>query len=190
MAHWHRWAASLAFGVTMAAGSAFAQSPGSPTGPYVGLSAGTATYFDQSGFEFDYFGFVVAGQVGMRLSPDFRVEGELSYQSTSAEDDILGINVDVDLTVIRPSVSAYYDFSAANLGGMTPFVGAGLGIAFLEADFNRGFGSDDDTELSANLDAGANLSLGNNLDLVPMARWELTDDASNIQLRVGARLGF
>ena len=34
------------------------------------------------------------------------------------------------------------------------------------------------------------MTLGNNLDLVPLARWELTDDASNIQFRVGARLWF
>ncbi|MEM7044377.1 MAG: porin family protein [Pseudomonadota bacterium] len=186
MVRWQHWMAAAALGMVASSGTALAQS----SQLYGGVSAGTATYFDQGGFEFDYLGFVLAGQLGMRLTPDLRVEGELSYQSTSAEDDIGIIDVDVDLTVIRPSVSAYYDLNTVSLGGLTPFVGGGLGLAFIEADFDSGFGSDDDTELSANLDAGANMSLGGNLDLVPMARWELTDDASNIQLRVGARLWF
>jgi opacity protein-like surface antigen len=168
------------------AGSAAAQSP-APLQLYGGLSGGTATFFDEDGLEYDYLGIVLAGQIGFRMTPDIRIEGEIAYESTTAEID--GTSIDVDVTALRPSVSAYYDLNTVSLGGLTPFVGGGLGISFLEADVDGG-GSADDEELSANLDAGASMSLGGNLDLVPLARWELTDDASNIQFRVGARLWF
>ncbi len=187
MARWQLRTTTATLGAiafaSMAATDASAQSY------YAGLSAGTATFFDQGGFEYDYFGYVVAGQVGYRMSPSLRVEAELSYAASSADDNILGVNVDVDTTVIRPSVSAYYDFVGVSLGGLTPFAGAGLGIAFAEVDADIG-GSVEDEELSAHLDGGANLALGSGLDLVPMARWELTDDLSNFQLRLGARFGF
>lgn len=179
MARWQVWTATTALATMVTAGTAFAQS----SDLYVGLSGGTATYFDQNNLEYDYFGYVVAGQMGMRLSPELRVEGELAYESTSAEID--NTNIDVDVSVLRPSVSAYYDLTAMSLGGMTPFAGAGLGISFLDVD-----GGGDDEELSAHLDGGLNMALGSGLDLVPLARWELTDDASNFQLRVGARVGF
>ncbi len=184
------WLAGVAVCALALAGPAAAQGFSTPQGLYAGLSGGTATFFDQGGFEFDYFGFVIAVQVGMRLTPDLRVEGEIAYESTSAEDDIGIIDVDVDVTVVRPSVSAYYDFNTISIGGMTPYAGGGLGFSFIEADFNRGFGSDDDTEISAHVEGGATLDMGGNLGIVPAARWELTDDASNVQLRVGARLWF
>lgn len=182
--------AGVAAGALALTGPVAAQGLSVPQNLYGGISGGTATFFDQGGFEFDYLGFVIAGQVGFRLTPDLRIEGEIAYESTSAEDDIGIIDIDVDVTVFRPSVSAYYDFNTISIGGMTPYAGAGLGFSFLEADFDNGFGSDDDTELSAHLEGGTTLALSNSLDLVPAARWELTDDASNIQLRVGARFWF
>lgn len=181
------WLAGVAAGAIAMTGPAAAQGFSTPQGLYGGVSAGTTTYFDQGALEYDILGFVIAAQVGMRLTPDLRVEGELAYESTSAEFDGVFNNVDVDVTAFRPSVSAYYDFNTISIGGMTPFAGGGLGLSFLEAD---GIGSADDTEPSAHVDGGATLNLGNNLDIVPLARWELTDDASNFQLRVGARFWF
>ena len=182
--------AGVAAGALVLTGPAVAQGLSVPQSLYGTVSGGTATYFDQGGFEFDYLGFVIAGQAGFRLTPEMRVEGEIAYQSTSAEDDIGLVDVDVDLTAIRTSASVYYDFNSVSIGGMTPYAGGGLGFTFIEVDFDNGFGSDDDTELSAHLEGGSTLKLSNNLDLVPAARWELTDDASNFQLRVGARFWF
>jgi len=187
MAHWHIWTASAALSVILTAGSTTAQSQALQLQPqpqiYGGLAVGTATYFDQSGVEFDFFGFVIAGQLGFRISPDIRIEGELAYETTSGEID--GTNIDFDLDVLRISGSAYYDFNTISVGGLVPFAGVGLGISALEVE-----GGGDDTEISANLDGGASLSLGSNIDIVPLARWELTDDASNFQVRAGARLWF
>lgn len=180
--------AGVAAGALAMTGPAAAQGFSTPQNLYGGVSVGTATFFDQGNLEYDYLGFVIAGQVGFRLTPDVRVEGEIAYESASAEID--GTNIDADVSAIRTSASAYYDFNTISIGGMTPYAGGGLGFSFLEIDFDRGFGDADDTELSAHVEGGATLNLGNNLDLVPAARWELTDDASNFQLRVGARLWF
>ncbi|MGI9489605.1 MAG: outer membrane beta-barrel protein [Geminicoccaceae bacterium] len=181
------WLASVAAGAIAMTGPAAAQGFSAPQSLYGGVSVGTATFFDNNNLEYDYFGFVIAGQVGIRLSPDIRVEGELAYESTTAEID--DTNIDVDVTAFRPSVSAYYEFNTITLGGMTPYAGGGLGISFLEADVDGG-GSDDDEELSAHVEGGATLKLNNSLDIVPAARWELTDDASNFQFRVGTRFWF
>lgn len=179
--------AGVAAGALALTGPAAAQGFSTPQNLYGGLAVGTATFFDQNNLEYDYLGFVIAGQMGLRLSPDLRVEGEIAYESATAEID--GTNTDVDVTAIRTSASAYYDFNTISIGGMTPYAGGGLGFSFLEADVDGG-GSDDDTELSAHVEGGATLNLGSNLDIVPSARWELTDDASNFQLRVGTRFWF
>lgn len=180
MARWQYWTTALALGVALSSAPASAQS----SQFYVAFSGGTATYFDQNNLEYDYFGYVVAAQAGFRMSPELRLEGEFAYESTSAEID--NTNIDVDVEAYRLSGTVYYDFTSLSTGGLLPFAGVGLGITSLEANNNVS----DDTELSANLDGGASMPLGGNLDLVPMARWELTDDASNFQLRLGARLWF
>lgn len=172
--------AGVAVGALLLASPAVAQSTGQL---YGAVAAGSATFFDEGGLEYDYLGYVLAGQVGMRMSPELRVEGEISYAASSAEID--GTSFDVDVTVIRPSISALYDFNGVGLGGMTPYLGAGVGIAFI--DFDSGLG--DDEELSAHFDAGAILDLGS-FSFVPAARWELTDDASNLQLRAGILFGL
>lgn len=175
-------------GALLASTSSSAQTFGSPQQLYGGLVLGTATYFDQDNLDYDYFGVVIAGQVGIHLSPELRVEGELAYQSTEAEVD--DTNIDVDVTAFRGSVSAYYDFLNLSLGGLTPYAGGGVGITAIEFEFDDVFGDDDENELSAHVEGGGSLKLNSNLDIVPAARWELTDDASNLQFRVGTRFRF
>lgn len=182
------WSRALIAGAIFAASASAVQAQAPLQQYYGGVSVGTATYFDQNNLEYDYLGFVIAGQIGYRLSPDLRVEGELAYESTSAEID--GTNIDVDVTALRGSASAYYDFNTISLGGLTPYAGGGLGFSSVEFDFDSIFGDNDDTEISAHVEGGGSMKLGSNLDLVPAARWELTDDASNFQLRVGARFWF
>ena len=186
MARWLACTSAAALSIAVTTGSALAQSS-APGQVYAGGSIGTATYFDNDGVEFDYFGFVIAGQAGYRLTPNIRAEGELAYESTSGETDIG--NVDVDVSVLRASVGAYYDFNAITFGGLTPYAGGGVGLTSTEVDFDGG-GSDDDIELTAHVEAGGTLKLGTNLDLVPAARLETIDDTTNLQLRVGARFWF
>lgn len=180
--------AIIAAGTLLAAAPSKAQTFGSPNQLYGGLVLGSATYFDQDNLEYDYLGIVFAGQVGMHLSPDLRVEGELAYQSTEAEVD--NTSIDVDVTAFRGSISAYYDFLNLSLGGLTPYAGGGVGITAIEFEFDDVFGDDDETELSAHIEGGGSLKLDRNFEFVPAARWELTDDASNIQFRVGTRYRF
>ena len=172
--------ASAAF--MLAAVPSYAQSLDGLQGFYAGGAIGTATFFDQGDIEYDYLGYVIAGQAGYRLTPDLRVEAELAYEATEGE--IGSVNVDLDF--FRLGASAYYDFNTVSVGGLLPFAGGGVGI--VDGDGGRtGVGG---TEPSVHLDGGASMRLGDNLDIVPMARWELIDDASNVQLRVGARFWF
>lgn len=186
MYRWQNLTTVAALTAAFTSTTAVAQSPAPLESFYGGVSVGTATYFDQGNLEYDYLGYVIAGQAGFRILPDLRVEGEIAYESTSAEIDLILVNdIDVDVTAFRGSASAYYDFNTIAIGGLVPYGGGGLGITVLDAD--SGLADADDTELSAHLEGGASMKLGSNLDLVPAARWELTDDASNFQLRIGAR---
>ena len=153
MAHWQFGTVIATLSLLLTAGSIKAQSL-TTTKPdrYGGLSLGTATYFNDRGLDYDYVGFVVAGQLGFRISPEIRVEGELAYETTSGEAG--GTNATIDLDVLRLAGTAYYDFNAVSFGGLLPFVGVGLGFSSLDFE-----GGGDDTEVSANLDGGASLSL-------------------------------
>ena len=150
---------------------------------YVGGALGTATFFDQGNLEYDYFGTVIAAQAGYRVLPNLRVEAELAYEQTSAEFDVGFFDVDIDVDVYRTSASAYYDMDFITTGGLLPYVGGGLGFSYL--DSQRQFNGD--FEPSAHVEGGVALEVGQNIQIVPAARWEITDDASNIQFRVGAR---
>jgi len=148
---------------------------------YIGGALGTATFFDQGGLDYDFLGFVAALQGGYRVIPNLRVEAELAYEETEAEVGVF--DVDIDVEVFRVAASAYYDLDIVNIGGLLPYVGGGLGFSYLDA----GNQLDGDFEPTAHVEGGVTLSVGSNIDVVPAARLELTDDASNIQFRIGAR---
>lgn len=107
--------------------------------------------------EFDN-GFGIEGAVGYEHPSGFRGELALGYRNNDFDDlsvaginfSSAGINVGGQVEALSVMANGYYAFDVG--GGFKPFIGAGIGIAFLDAELELsvpGFGvasaSDDDT---------------------------------------------
>ena len=117
-------------------------------GPYVGLKVG-AVYLTDSDLtdpnlagtvlevESDT-GFSVGAAVGYGFSNNFRLEGEISYQSNDVDKiNYLGLSASTtgDSTALTFLLNGYYDFK--NNSPLTPFITGGLGYSKVELnDFN------------------------------------------------------
>lgn len=114
---------------------------------YLGLN----TFYDQeftdsasgnSGdFEIDN-DFSFAGALGLRLSPQVRLEGELSYRNTDVQRaDIQGVGSFDMGGKFKSTVlfaNAYYDFDVP--WAIQPFIGGGLGYGWHSVDIGDGSG--------------------------------------------------
>lgn len=97
----------------------------------------------------------------------------------------LGVNVADLVADGRGSVEAtylmanvYYDFA---MGGFTPYVGAGIGAAFVDVDYSPsgvGIVSDDDTAFAYQVMAGAAFDLNETWSLFGQYRYRASEDIS------------
>lgn len=123
-------------------------------------------FFASPDIEYDR-GFTIGGALGYQIQDQVRAEASLSYR-TADVDQVGGISAgasgDVNVTSLMANV--YYDF---DLGlPVTPYLGAGLGLARVDLDAKLGGVSakdDDDTAFSFSLMAGAAYRISDNLDL-------------------------
>lgn len=109
-----------------------------PEGFYVGLGGGLN--LNDSG-DFEYLGesaspdmqpgFVGLGAVGYAFGNGLRVELEGGYRY-NAVDEVDGVGVDGHLSAWHTMVNALYDFDLGSR--LSPYVGAGVGAAFVTAD--------------------------------------------------------
>jgi len=118
-------------------------------------------------FTFDSgIGFVAA--LGSSVESGARAEVELAYRKNDFDEvkvDGLGkADIDGDISSLALMGNIYYDFSTE--GGFYPFIGAGLGFANIEADFDD-IGSEDDTEIAYQVILGGSFtsSIGLSIDL-------------------------
>ena len=111
-----------------------------------------------------------AGALGVRLSRQFRIEGEISY--SAADMDRMDINnvgsfeMAGELTTWTALINAYYDFDVD--WDLQPFIGAGLGISWHEGDINDLSGlaldtADDTTRLTWQMGGGLKYRVGPDL---------------------------
>ncbi|MEM9845924.1 MAG: outer membrane beta-barrel protein [Pseudomonadota bacterium] len=163
-------------------------------------------------------GFLIGGSVGLRFAsvPNLRAEVELSY----GENDIDGINfsgnglapevgVGGDISHTSLLVNGYWDFQTN--GPLTPYVGAGLGVGFVDTSAVYGPGvrldSSDDV-FALQLIAGASYDLSESTALFADVRYRqffdvsadritpagglasVSDDISLTSFNVGVRLNF
>lgn len=195
--------------------SAFSQGA---NGLYVGAAAGPAFFFDQKidvdvdgssnladiDVEYDHPGYVVAGQIGYAFATNIRAEAEIAYTASTAEatlSSILLVNDiinDVDVETLSGTVGLYLDLWP--LGAFVPYVGGGLGVAYVEVQEDGG-ADNDQTSFAAFGEAGIPWSLTPEASIVPSIRfnWIATeedgdeifaDNLYNTQLRIGFRYGF
>ena len=138
--------------VSLLSGPAIAQNMLS--GLYISAAAGQATFWDvdvEGGgeIEFDILGFFLSGQMGFHLQPNFRLEAELSFEST----DVKNSNIDAEVT--RGTLSGYYEFQERKFFGFSdvrPYAGAGAGIANVE------IGAIDENEITWHAEGGMSIS--------------------------------
>jgi len=124
-------------------------------------------------------GYNVAGFVGWDLGM-FRLEGELSYRQNDVDSirsgGVLLGGAGGDANTLALMMNAYYDI---NLGGpITPYIGAGIGIARFSADFNAG-GSlvdDEDTKLAYQGIAGISYQITDSIALSADYRYFATQE--------------
>lgn len=150
----------------------------------------------------DYDTGWTAGIAGGYRFGQVRVEGELSYGRVSGADlTINGQDFDVgaDLSLFTGTLAGYYDFIH---GPVTPYVGAGIGVAVADLDdFSiNGIGIDgggSSTDLMLFGEAGLSWALTDQLSVVPAYRYvwvndggDGVDDSTAHVVRVGLRYQF
>lgn len=133
--------------------------------------------------DFDTGGFV-SGQLGYKFRGNrmgrFRAEAELSYRKNDV-DDIVFNGVDRvgsgDERVVAGLINLLYDINVQSKR-FIPFVGAGIGLATIDADvaYSPGaFVDDDDTTFAYQFMIGAELKLTNEFSLIGDARYFALD---------------
>lgn len=122
-------------------------------------------------------GAVITGAFGYAFQNGLRLEGELgSRYSEMDEVSVSGYGtgeIEGDVTTTSMMANVFYDFMPAEK--VSPFVGAGLGFANIEADIDH-YGDDDDTVLAYQLAAGVSFSVTQRLKIDVQYRYFATED--------------
>jgi len=154
---------------------------------------------DTGEFTFDTgFGFV--GALGSSIQNGGRIEAELGYRKNDFDEikiDGFGKgDIDGDITSLSLMGNAYYDFSTE--GSFTPYIGAGLGFANIEADIDN-IDSEDDTVFAYQFILGGSFVSSETLSVDLQYRYFATDDPefegteaeySTHNLMIGLRQSF
>jgi opacity protein-like surface antigen len=147
--------------------------------PYVELNLGASIPLDSKiidNADASYTPTIaVTSAVGYAFNQNFRVDLEYGYQEADI-DRIAGVNVDgaASLTVHTALANGYYNFK--NSTQITPFIGAGVGAAFLEGNLGPFSGSD--TVLAYQGTAGASYSVNDHLAVTGSYRYLDTEDGA------------
>jgi opacity protein-like surface antigen len=127
-------------------------------------------------FTFDT-GFGFLGALGSSMDNGVRIEAELGYRKNDFDEvkiDGLGKgDIDGDISSLSLMGNAYYDFSTE--GSFSPFIGAGLGYANIEADLD-GAGDEDDSVFAYQLILGGSFASSETLSVDLQYRYFATDD--------------
>ena len=92
-------------------------------------------------------GWLIEGAFGYAHESGLRGEIAAGYRYNELDDfEVSGVSVDFEgeITAVTGMVNLYYDFDLGTLGGargatanLVPFVGGGIGVAFLNADLDE-----------------------------------------------------
>ena len=152
-----------------------------------------------------------SGAVGMHVMPNVRGEFEIAYSKSDLGDGTVAGTAAAgagDISRLAFMLNGFYDFK--NTSQVTPYLGAGLGLARLNASKEALTSIDDesDTVFAYQLAAGVGYDINENVTLNLGYRWfdtaqadfkyastipstgTATDDFSDHQLRVGLRYNF
>lgn len=180
----------------------------SSDGPYVEFSGGYVSLSDVDGdvggvdAEVEYNdGFAIGAQLGYKQNA-FRVALEFEYGRAGFDSVSVGgveANVDGDFDIYRGTAGLYYDFD--NNSGLTPYVGGGLGAAYVDVEDTTiagvTFEGDSDTYFTAHGEAGLSFAATERVAIVPAYRFiwfdssesGFEDDTAHL-FKVGLRFRF
>lgn len=165
------------------AGLALCAGPAGAQEPYVALEIGPSFFADSelssgglsADLEFDP-GFAVGGAIGARIADISRAELRLSYRRADT-DEIGPVSVSGDVGILSAMANGYVDLPV-NLP-VQPYVGIGIGVGVLFADFraNSVNVDDEDAEFAYNVMAGVAYELTESVVLDAGYRYFATTDA-------------
>ncbi len=135
-----------------------------------------------SGFSiaYDFLGYGIGVEVGIRLGGNLRLEGELTYRSNDV-DTIGGVGTTADISSTSLMLNALYDFNSES--GFTPYIGGGIGVS--DVDFEIGTNTFGDTVVAMQFIGGVMFDLSPGLVMSVDYRLFGTED-----LALGAGLGL
>lgn len=113
-------------------------------GSYISLFGGWNELDDLSDDDFRIEfndGIALGGAIGRRLGTSFRGELETSFRTNTsdfASDGTTTADVSGHLYTYAGMANLYYDIHQFKIFSLTPYVGAGLGLAVIDGDFNVG----------------------------------------------------
>jgi opacity protein-like surface antigen len=131
------------------------------------------TWFDgiRDEAEFDT-GVAATGAIGYDLGTGLRTELEIGYRFNDVDRQFPGgIGGDVDSFSVMGN--ALFDFLPGRQ--ISPFIGAGIGVANVEFDVDY-WGEDDDTVFAYQIMTGVSLPVGYNMNLDFQYRYFATED--------------
>ncbi|SFZ80943.1 Opacity protein [Devosia enhydra] len=127
-------------------------------------------------------GYSVDGAIGYSFGNGLSVEGQVGYLSAAANGLVYdGNDLDVEGTasITYAMVNAWYGI---DLGGVTPFIGAGIGAAAVSVDADFAFTTEsiDDTQTTwaAQVGAGVSINVADNIALTGRYRYLTTGEVS------------
>jgi opacity protein-like surface antigen len=148
----------------------------------------------------------VSGAIGYDFADQFRAEIQYSYMDIQMSDLTAGagtFNPSGTASTQTLMINAYYDFPFTVQ--LEPYVGAGVGIAFHQANLNSvnglptGLSRDNDTTLAYQAMAGVGYKVSPNMTLSAGARYVTGDDPdygsfttefATLAFEFGLRVGF
>ena len=167
------WGVSVGFAATYVSGN---------VGAVWVVDSDLSLYGEDTGAELSFdTGYGVTGALGYAFPRDvsygYRTEIELGYRENDTDKvsakGFVSESIDGDVSTISVMANVFLEFMPE--GTFSPFVGAGIGFANVEGDFDDG-GSEDDTVLAYQGIAGVAFPLSQNLKIDVQYRYFGTDD--------------
>lgn len=124
-------------------------------------------------------GFALGGIVGFDLGSGLRAEGELTFRYSPLDEFSSGPGISIDGGINSLSLmgNAFYDFDTGS--EFTPYIGGGLGVAFMSSDISLFGGSliaDEDTVFAYQLGAGVGYEVSPTLTITADYRFFATEN--------------
>jgi opacity protein-like surface antigen len=128
-------------------------------------------------------GYSIDGAIGYDFGNGLSIEGQVGYLNAAASGTVYGgqdLDTEGTASVTYAMLNAWY---GVDLGGVTPFVGAGIGVASLAVDadfigFSTASIDDSETTWAAQVGAGLSINVADNVSLTGRYRYFTTGEVS------------